>query len=332
MIKHWAKLSCLVLCGQLVATACTTENDDDDGGTTTAASGGSGGNLGSGGTTANGGTTASGGSAGEAPTTTTATTASGGSASGGTAGGAGAGNEAGSAGAAGASTEGYDGGQITEITGPDTVTNGGTFTVQVPIPGADDEQTFQVAVNGEAGDNVTSTPNDDGVFDISFAVPNDADGDQVTVTITPLDGDGDAGEPKDFDSDLIETGTGDVKVTLSFDQDVDLDLHVREPDGTFINSESSSPSGGALDLDSNRFCDPIDGINIENIFWPTGAAPEGEYQVGVMYFGNCDVEETVNFTVTITIGDDVETINGSFEPEEAGDETDIIGVATFTVD
>ena len=30
MIKHWAKLSCLVACSHLLAVACTTENDDDD--------------------------------------------------------------------------------------------------------------------------------------------------------------------------------------------------------------------------------------------------------------------------------------------------------------
>lgn len=335
MIKHWAKLSCLVLCGQLVATACTTENDDDEGDTTTTSSGGSGGTAGSG--TGGSSTTASGGSAGEAPTTTTASggstggSASGGSASGGTAGGAGDGNEAGSAGAAGASTEGYDGEQITNITGPDTVTNGGTFTVQVTIPGADEDQTFQVAVNGEAGDDVTSSPNDDGVFEIPFAVPEDADGDQVTVTVTPLDGDGDAGESEDFDSDLIESGTGDVKVTLSFDQSTDLDLYVREPSGEIISFDNTeSETGGILDIDSNPQCE-LDERNLENIFWPTDSAPEGEYTVAVDYYEAC-VETTVNYTVTITIGDDVETITGSFEAAVAGTEDGFREVGTFTVE
>ncbi|HEU5074429.1 MAG TPA: hypothetical protein VFU02_09655 [Polyangiaceae bacterium] len=327
MIKHWAKLSCLVLCGQLVATACTTENDDDDGNTTTTSA--------SGGTGGSGGSLATGGSAGEATTTASggsSTTASGGTASGGTAGGAGDGNEAGSAGAAGASTEGYDGGQITEITGPEAVTNGGTFTIQVTIPGADDDQTFQVAVNGVAGDDVTAAPNDDGVFDLGISLADDIEGETVTVTVTPLDADGDAGESKDIDLELIETGTGDVKVTLAFDQNVDLDLLVMEPDGTEIYfDEPLSPSGGELDHDSNALCN-IDGDNLENIFWPTDAAPEGEYVVGVLYYGACDVEETVNYTVTITIGDDVETFTGSFEPEEAGEAAEVRTVTTFTVD
>lgn len=335
MIKHWAKLSCLVLCGQLVATACTTDNDEDDGGSgpSTSSGGSSSGGSSTGGTSSGGSAgDANGGSAGD-PTTTDAggTGGTGGTASGGSAG------QAGSAGAAGASTEGYDGEQISDIAGPETVTNGGTFTVQVTIPGADEEQTFQVAVNGGAAENVTATPNDDGVFDIGFTVPDDADGDTVTATITPLDGDGDAGETEEFEADLIETGSGDVKVTLSFDQNVDLDLYVMEPpnddypDGFIIShTDPESPSGGELDLDSNRACN-IDGINIENIFWPADAAAEGEYRVAVDFYEAC-VEETVNYTVTITIGDDVETIIGSFEPEVAGTEDSLREVGSFIVD
>jgi len=333
MIKHWAKLSCLVMCSQLVAVACTSEDDDEETtatvSTTTSSTTASGGSGGDGGTAGTGG---NGGSAGDATSNTTAasTTASGGTSSGGNAGAAGDGNEAGSAGAAGASTDGYDGEQISELAGPETVTNGGTFTIQATIPGADGDQTFQVAVNGEAGDNVTATPNDDGVFDISFTVPGDATGDSVTVSVTPLDSDGDAGLTRDIDFDLVETGTGDVKVTLSFDQDVDLDLSVIEPGGFEIYyDQPESPAGGQLDLDSNAEC-VIDGKNIENIFWPTDAAPEGEYEVGVSYFEAC-VAETVNFTVTITVGDEVQTMTGSFDPEEADPQT-VFSVGTFTVD
>lgn len=332
MIKHWVKLSCLVACSHLVAVACTTENDDDDGTTntssTTGNSGGNGGDAGNGGT--GGSVGGNGGNAGDPSTSTSTTAANGGTATGGSAGSAGDGNEAGTAGAAGGSTEGYDGEEISELAGPETVTNGGTFTIQATIPGADEDVTFQVAVNGEAGDNVTASPNDDGVFDISVTVPDDADGDTVIVSITPLDSDGDAGTTRDFDSELVKTGTGDVKVTLSFDQSTDLDLYVLEPDGTQISfAEPESPSGGNLDLDSNPECNPVDGINIENIFWPTDSAPEGEYLVGVDYYQAC-VSGPVNYTVTITIGDEVQTITGTFEEDEAGG--DVRTVGTFTVD
>ena len=334
MIKHWAKLSCLVAFGHLLAVACTTE-DDDDGDTTTTTSSttssttsNSGGTGGDGGNGGNGGST----STGTGTTTGTSTTAaSGGTSAGGSAGSAGDGNEAGTAGAAGGgSTDGYDGEEISELAGPETVTNGGTFTIQATIPGADDEQTFTVAVNGEAGENVTATPNDDGVFDITFIVPDDADGDTVVISITPLDSDGDAGLTRDFDSELIKTGTGEVKVTLSFDQGTDLDLYVLEPDGTQISfAAPESPSGGTLDLDSNPECNPVDGVNIENVFWATDA-PEGDYLVGVDYYQAC-VEATVNYTVTVTIDGEVDkTFTGSFTADQAGG--DVLTVGEFTVD
>ena len=113
-----------------------------------------------------------------------------------------------------------------------------------------------------------------------------------------------------------------------------LDLEL--PDGTQIDFESpESPSGGKLDLDSNALCD-IDGTNIENIFWPPGSAPEGEYAVLVGYYDAC-VMETVNYTVTITVGDAVTTVSGSFDPDDAflpdeNEEDSLRQVATFTVD
>ena len=331
MIKHWAKLSCLVACGHLVMVACTSEDEDDNPTTTTTGNTSNTGN--NGGTAGVGGTGGDGGNAGDPSTTTGANTsttaASGGSSVGGSAGSAGDGNEAGTAGAAGGSTEGYDGGRITELAGPETVTNGSTITIQVTIEGADEDQTFQVAVNGEAGDNATATPNDDGVFDISVNIPDDADGDSVNIAITPLDSDGDAGETADIDLDLIESGTGDVKVTMTFDQPVDLDLVVTEPSGEVIYwGNPESDTGGTLDLDANRLC--VLDKNIENIFWETDA-PVGEYEIGVSYFSACDVTEPVNVTITITKGDDVETFTDTFVPDEV-DEEALYVLDTFTVD
>jgi hypothetical protein len=333
MIKHWAKLSCLVAFGHLLAVACTTE-DDDDGDTTTTTSSttssttsNSGGTGGDGGNGGNGGST----STGTGTTTGTSTTAaSGGTSAGGSAGSAGDGNEAGTAGAAGGgSTDGYDGEEISELAGPETVTNGSTITVEATIPGADEDQTFQVAVNGEAGENVTATPNDDGVFGISVSIPDDADGDSVNIAITPLDSDGDAGETADIDLGLIESGTGDVKVTMTFDQPVDLDLVVTEPSGEVIYwGNPDSDTGGTLDLDANRLC--VLDKNIENIFWETDA-PVGEYEIGVSYFSACEATEPVNVTITITRGDDVETFTDTFVPEEV-DEESVYILDTFTVE
>jgi hypothetical protein len=44
------------------------------------------------------------------------------------------------------------------------------------------------------------------------------------------------------------------------------------------------------------------------------------------------LDETVNYTVTITIGDEVETVTGSFEAAVAGTDDGFREVATFVVE
>ena len=76
-------------------------------------------------------------------------------------------------------------------------------------------------------------------------------------------------------------GTGDVQVTLRWESNADVDLHVTEPAGTelWFGSPGPSPTGGQLDVDSNVGC--LQEASVENVFWPTGGAPAGEYTVEV---------------------------------------------------
>jgi hypothetical protein len=80
-------------------------------------------------------------------------------------------------------------------------------------------------------------------------------------------------------------GTGDVQATLNWSGDCDLDLHVIDPTGTeisFVNP--TSPSGGQLDVDD--IPDPGQtGNHVENVFWPTGAAPRGTYSSFIVNLG-----------------------------------------------
>ena len=99
--------------------------------------------------------------------------------------------------------------------------------------------------------------------------------------------------------DGVEVGTGDVRVTLTWNTSADIDLHVTDPMGQEIyygNRQASS--GGQLDVDANGGCsnDPT----VENIFWPTGRAPNGVYQVRVDYFSACGAG-TTNYEVTVNI-------------------------------
>jgi hypothetical protein len=118
----------------------------------------------------------------------------------------------------------------------------------------------------------------------------------------------------------VETtlGSGDVQATLRWSSSADLDLHVREPDGTEISYLNPGPtaSGGELDVDSNINCVPESGV--ENVFWPPGEAPTGDYVVSVNGFsvggascGGGDYELTIKIS-----GQEDQVFTGSVGADE----------------
>ncbi len=93
-------------------------------------------------------------------------------------------------------------------------------------------------------------------------------------------------------------GTGDVQVTLRWNTPVDLDLHVIDPLGEEIYfSHPFSQSGGSLDVDANAGCE--NDAPVENVFWPTGGAPFGTYQVFVVLYQDCGYTGANAYTLTI---------------------------------
>ncbi len=116
---------------------------------------------------------------------------------------------------------------------------------------------------------------------------------------------------------ITEVLTGDVQVNINWDTANDVDLHVVDPTGFEIfYGQPSSPTGGRLDLDSNAAC-YIDGVNNENIYWPEGGAPAGEYTVRADLWASCD-GQGIRWRVTVvTGGEDVTTHDGTFSPEDA---------------
>lgn len=100
----------------------------------------------------------------------------------------------------------------------------------------------------------------------------------------------------------IVLGTGDVQATLIWSGDSDMDLHVVEPNGeeTFYSSPSSS-TGGSLDHDDIPSCGVNTGDHVENIFWPQGQAPRGEYRAYVHFFRACaeGASQSVQLTVRV---------------------------------
>lgn len=89
----------------------------------------------------------------------------------------------------------------------------------------------------------------------------------------------------------------DVLITLTWNNDADLDLHVIDPFGEEIwFNNTISESGGILDIDD------LDGFGPENVSWPVGGAPTGEYNVYVHHYYWEDEDwrpNSASFTVSI---------------------------------
>ena len=217
--------------------------------------------------------------------------------------------------------------RIVSLTGPSGVTNGGTANLRVTLEPAVANQLFVVSVDGDSGYHTVTggDANGDGVQEIQVQVRSDARQGAIVIQVAPTDGKGKIGEYRKLELQLVPSGVGDVKITLSFDPIHDLDLHVIEPGGTEIYFEHPlSPSGGKLDLDSGANC-TASVANAENIYWPAGAAPTGEYKVKVQDFEPCD-RGPIPFTVRIENGAVVDTYQNTFADLAQGR---VIDVASF---
>lgn len=77
-------------------------------------------------------------------------------------------------------------------------------------------------------------------------------------------------------------GTGDISFRLLWTGESDLDLYVRSPLGDRVDFvRRVSESGGTLDVDcnvANAIETNLCSEPMENIFWPRGSAPAGEFR------------------------------------------------------
>jgi hypothetical protein len=223
--------------------------------------------------------------------------------------------------------------QITALTGPPAVTNGGTAVLRVTLSAPVEDPIFAVQLEGDDGYYTVAgvDPDHDAVYDIIVKIPADSEKTSMRVGVALLDAMGNAGAFQEIAIQLVASGIGDVKVTLSFDRLHDLDLHVVEPRGDQIFYRTpGSTTGGQLDLDSGANCEPSP-YNTENVFWPPGGAPSGTYRVSVQNFQQCSPGE-IKFTVRIAYDDVVRTYDGSFPDGSAGEEptaANVLEITTF---
>jgi hypothetical protein len=147
----------------------------------------------------------------------------------------------------------------------------------------------------------------DDLCDLYPELPGCAEVTATTTTTRP-------GEP--------ELGTGDVQMTLRWNSTADLDLSVVDPTGAQIDyANPTSPSGGQLDVDSNFDCATASAAGVENVFWPTGAAPDGQYVITVTYFNVCEPSGTgpQAFELTVLVNGSAATLRpAAFRPHGDG--------------
>src|SRR5262245_33157730 len=121
--------------------------------------------------------------------------------------------------------------------------------------------------------------------------------------------------PEDFRQRLEAAGaqTGDVQLSLIWDNTNDLDLHCVDPQGFEIYySQRRSPSGGVLDVDRNAACNQVVKDPVENIYWPAGGAPNGNYRVYVNYFQRCPgANDETPYKVNILVGSQRQQFSGT---------------------
>ena len=102
--------------------------------------------------------------------------------------------------------------------------------------------------------------------------------------------------------------TGDVQVLLEWETNDDLDLHVTDPFGeTIYFQHNHSESGGELDVDANA--SRISPHPKENIYWPEGGAPTGEYTVNVVLYVH-RTQVPVHYQVSVKHGDVTDFYDG----------------------
>ena len=121
--------------------------------------------------------------------------------------------------------------------------------------------------------------------------------------------------------------TGDVQVLLSWNNFNDLDLVCTDPTGYSIWFKNKKvPSGGQLEIDMN--VEKNDSKSpIENIFWPTGGAPNGSYNVYLVYYKKheTNIDETP-YKIMVKYGGKQEEFKGNIKKAD-----NTIHICSFTL-
>lgn len=195
------------------------------------------------------------------------------------------------------------------VPGAATAVNGGS--AQVAVSAAAEFTTVIVYVQGAADYWELTLPAGVSASDVVLGVAPTASAGTIRVRFGVGTG-GTVGAYASQNLRVYRVGNGDVQISVSWTGASDVDLRVIDPSGEEVFfGNLSSASGGTLDLDSNAACS-IDNVNNENVVWPVGGAPRGEYRVIVDYWSDCGVPRS-DYVVTIQAeGQEPQIFSGSF--------------------
>ena len=121
--------------------------------------------------------------------------------------------------------------------------------------------------------------------------------------------------------------SGDVQVLLSWNNYNDLDLICTDPFGeTVFYRNRQVSSGGQLEIDMNVEY-PDSKTPIENIYWEPGHAPDGTYNVYLLYYRQHEpaIDETP-YQIRVLYGGKTEDFSGVIKKAD-----DVIHICTFTL-
>ncbi len=116
----------------------------------------------------------------------------------------------------------------------------------------------------------------------------------------------------------LTLGTGDIQVTLRWTTLDDVDLAVTDPAGDVLAYYNRAvASQGQLDVDANAGCSEQNTSPIENVFWPAGQAPQGQYSIQVSLFTRCGGSTApIPFNLTVLVQGTTRTIQGTVSDQQ----------------
>lgn len=126
---------------------------------------------------------------------------------------------------------------------------------------------------------------------------------------------GERGEALEIGRRLNEAGakTGDVQVSIGWNtvDDIDVHVHFRSfKQNSYISwTNRFGACGGILDVDMNANSYKLNNKPVENIFWPAGYSPYGEFVVSLHNFRNWSGARSVPVVVIIKVDGETKVIN-----------------------